>query len=427
MRKNTYYARLDSNEFNDTIYNITFDCVEKRYHEGLVVNEHNFLEIRSAHILLSLKREQFPSHIKSFKHECWYEISITVDSEDTTSLDALICHFHTESHTKKIKISSLKEMKKRSKKSKELSSLYQLKNITGYAESITSEENLIGLLPTSTIKEDFWLRVVNVGQGSCNSLSIIEESAGIETQPKAEILYLALGGGVLANASTYGCKANFYPVDNAPVILCHWDMDHWISGEQINTLNQTQWIVPEQKNLGITHLKFAQRLSNERRLHIWPRGLKKVKTCLVDIYKLPENKNRNYSGLVSIVKSSKRGNKNTIYPGDAPFSKCKDFISEYDIAAIITPHHAGDMPFKAIPKAPEKHVVISSFGIRNTFNHPFEGNKNKPISTKEHYSNKGWKNWHTTENGDQLIYNGTFLEQTQLELQELNRIKPNIV
>lgn len=427
MRTSTYYARLESYEVENGNCTVIFDGIEESYHLTIDREKPNFREVRSAHITLNLQREQLPSHIKSFKPECWYKLVIALDSNVTNYIDGRIFHNYQNNTSRTIQVVHLLELKKRAKKSKELSNIYQLNNIPGYADAVASKEEILELLPTLNQKQDFWFRVVKVGQGSCNAISLIDDpdGPGKEIIEPEEILYLAAGGGVVANASTY-VRNNYYPTPDAPVILCHWDMDHWISGEIMPEFKQTRWLVPEQKNLGISHIQFAQRLSEESRLYIWPKNLKRLNSPLIDIHKLPENKDRNYSGLVCITKSSISSKKNAIYTGDAPFSRCKSFLSEYDISIIITPHHAGDMPFKAIPKAPKDHVVVSSFGRDNTYNHPFKGSKSKPTSTKTHYSDKGWKNWKTTLCGDKYIYSGKFTEGKK-SYQMLDGIYCNVI
>ncbi|CDU13681.1 ComEC/Rec2 family competence protein [Vibrio coralliirubri] len=423
MRTCTYYARVENYEVVNGNCTVTFDGIEEAYHLAIDREKPNFREVRSAHIALNLQRKQLPPHIKSFKPECWYKLIIAIDSNEKSYIDGRIFHNYKIRASQKIQVTHLLELKKRSKKSKELSNIYQLKNIPGYADAITSKENILKLLPTLNQNQDFWLRVVDVGQGSCNAISLVDEPDGPGTELIApqEILYLAAGGGVVANAGTY-VHNDYYPIQGATVVLCHWDMDHWVSGEIKSEFEQTQWLVPEQKNLGISHIQFAQRLSEESRLHIWPKNLKRLDSSLIDIHKLPENKDRNYSGLVCITKSSMSSGKNAIYTGDAPFSRCKSFLSEYDISVIITPHHAGDMPFKAIPKAPDEHIVVSSFGMNNTFNHPFEGSKSRPFSTQTHYLNKGWKNWQTTLCGDKYIYSGKISDEKKF-CQILNGMK----
>ncbi|WP_394125617.1 hypothetical protein [Vibrio hepatarius] len=429
MEKETYYARIERYDVSGDSLSVTFDAINTSYHKGQASNKRfNFLEVVSAQILLEINRSELPSHIKTFKQECWYEILVHVNSEEDDYIDALRFDSYQEKEPIDIKIADIHEYKKRHKKSKELTNIYQLRNIEGYSNSLATEKDILDLLSFSTLDPgiDYWLRVINVGQGSANSICLIDRECGVEPHNPQEILYLALGGGVVANSSTYPNTLTLSPAESVPVVLCHWDMDHWISGKVQAAVRETQWLVPEQKNLGISHLKFAQELSNQSRLNIWPKGLKSVKTSLIDVHKLPTSQNRNYSGLVSIVKSSKNGEKNAIYTGDAPFSRCKDFLRDYDISAVITPHHGGDMPHRAIPKAPNKHVVVSSFGNNNTFKHPFEGSKTRPISTKQRYLDKGWKNWHTTLSGDQYIYADSFSKCAQFT-QLLNGIKPHLV
>ena len=80
------------------------------------------------------------------------------------------------------------------------------------------EEQLSALL-TPALEADF-INVLDVGQGNCNALWKTAGNA---------LLYFDAGGGVLQHAGTFPAGRGFCEANEAPVILSHWDWDHWSS------------------------------------------------------------------------------------------------------------------------------------------------------------------------------------------------------
>lgn len=129
--------------------------------------------------------------------------------------------------------------------------------------------------------------VYDVGQGAASALI-----AGM-----APRLYFDLGGGVQRHHNTFPkALKRFCYTHRPPVVLSHWDWDHWSSGARFEATNLT-WIAPNQK-LGAAHAVFAANVASYGRLLIWPpdagkmsfaRGHARILQCT--------GNGRNHSGL----------------------------------------------------------------------------------------------------------------------------------
>ncbi|PMN12812.1 hypothetical protein BCT41_06245 [Vibrio splendidus] len=403
MNEQIYYAFIESHEMFEDEHSVVFDVVEKKNHEQLVKTG-NFAELPTELIHLRLNYQQL-SKVYNFKHLYsgrWYRLILNKKNKEGVPCS---CYKHiTDSDRSSGYLIHLELLAPSNKTAKELKSTYSFNNLKNLDKTLVDKEQLKRFLETITPKGDFIGRVRNVGQGSCNSFIPLNDVNFSEE----EFLYLALGGGFGPNKSTYPKDIEFKPKDNALHILCHWDMDHWISSEYNNELNtKVKWLAPKQKNVGPTHVIKAQQLIDNNKLTFWPESLTSISTSFLNIYKLPENKDRNYSGLVIATKTSQGSDKYFLYPGDAPFSRYSKLIQNLKIHAIAIPHHGGKMPFRAIINAPKKHVAICSYGRDNTYAHPYEHVKIGPTSTIQRYKKKNWSNWRETIINDQYFYSGT--------------------
>lgn len=228
---------------------------------------------------------------------------------------------------------------------------------------------------------NFHVNVYDVGQGACVGLS--------HGYSSPVVAYFDFGGGALAHARTYPQALKFCFTERPPVILSHWDLDHWVSGERHPTAKGLQWIVPRQ-SLGITHAKFAAELHLLGNLLLWPDSVPSLDTGIGTILKLPKHSNRNYSGLVLLVPNGCGGH--VLCPGDAPYGRIS--ISGKTITGLVASHHGGLYRERGQPpRAPsDGGTVVYSYGRGNTYRHP------RPCSMKQHYMS-GWHNAKCTPGG----------------------------
>src|SRR5262249_38991336 len=90
---------------------------------------------------------------------------------------------------------------------------------------------------------------LDVGQGNATALS--GDVGDIA-------LYFDFGGGVISNTKTFPKNhAHFCLRPAMPIVLSHWDWDHWSSAERAGSSSyDCKWIVPRQP-LGANHRKHA--------------------------------------------------------------------------------------------------------------------------------------------------------------------------
>ena len=110
------------------------------------------------------------------------------------------------------------------------------------------EEVLAGIGPVDAVA------VYDVGQGAATALL----SGGLPT------LYFDLGGSAIGNWRSFPQPLQrFCITDDPPVVLSHWDWDHWSSALRDDRLLHQRWILPIQDragDLGAVHARFLAML-----------------------------------------------------------------------------------------------------------------------------------------------------------------------
>lgn len=232
------------------------------------------------------------------------------------------------------------------------------------------------------VASETFVGVYDVGQGSA--------SAVCSAQPIPH-LYYDLGGGVTRNAATYPPGTRFCFANEPPVVLSHWDMDHWISGRKHPEALDMKWIVPRQRT-GVMHAKFAADLHQRGNLLVWPAALPQVSFSMGRIVKLPAHRNRNYSGLVFLATVGGRRRCRVLCPGDAPYSRIPAGVIG-SVVGVVAPHHGGEFRSDQPPPATGARRVVYSFGTNNSYHHP------RQITLTRHQA-AGWIVRRDTPNGN---------------------------
>lgn len=225
----------------------------------------------------------------------------------------------------------------------------------------------------------------NVGQGNCSAIC---------QQDAYPLLYVDFGCGVLRNAKTFPKGMRPCLTSHQPIVLSHWDLDHWALALRFPNAEECKWIVPRQAPLGATHVKFAQRLHQKGSLLIWPSSQQQMGTAHGMIYKLPQNRCRNRSGLVMTAETKWQAPDpiRTLLPGDAPYR----FIptnAQTDLAGLVVSHHGGSHRGDTPPTARSAHKCSYSYGVGNSYRHPKQSAVRKHIGA-------GWTNHRDTPNGN---------------------------
>ncbi|MGJ5176534.1 hypothetical protein ACQR16_30955 [Bradyrhizobium oligotrophicum] len=116
-------------------------------------------------------------------------------------------------------------------------------------------------------------------EGALSSVPALQYLIGIDVRQGAAIglaeanqdigMYFDLGGGVYRNAATRPTNLQFCWRKNAPIVLSHWDADHWSGHTSDPKALARTWIAPKQ-NMTTKHIQFANKLLRAGgTLHIW--------------------------------------------------------------------------------------------------------------------------------------------------------------
>ncbi|MBO9506901.1 MULTISPECIES: hypothetical protein [unclassified Thalassospira] len=207
--------------------------------------------------------------------------------------------------------------------------------------------------------------VYDVGQGNCNALLR-------NVYSPAPTLYFDFGGGALANQSTFPTKLrHFCKSLKQPVILSHWDWDHWSSAQRDSGILQHTWIVPRQ-TLGAVHRTLAANIDSKGKLLIYPNNIGSIRVGSVELIKC-QGRGRNHSGL-ALIATHQILDRRILLPGDARYNVIPNCLSRAITAftALVAPHHGADMRFRRVP-GPDYcgfNRIVYSYGPQNTFYHP---------------------------------------------------------
>lgn len=222
-----------------------------------------------------------------------------------------------------------------------------------------SEDELVAALDRTCVIEQ--LVAFDIGQGSANALVC---TCGMPAY------YYDVGCGVYRNARTRPSAIQFCVCDTPPVILSHWDSDHWAAASIDKDLLKMTWIAPRQR-IGPKHATFATTILNAGgRILIVPSSLPTISWGTSQRFELRRctgrASDRNASGLALIVEdpASTRG---WLLTGDAAYHHIPAPLPA-DFAAIVVPHHGADMGASSVPPTRSTHAysrLLYSFGPGN--------------------------------------------------------------
>jgi len=224
--------------------------------------------------------------------------------------------------------------------------------------------------------------VYDVGQG--NAIGFCNSNDSVEA-------YFDLGGGVTRNAFTFPTALkNFCFTNQPPIILSHWDFDHWSSANRETNSLKSTWIAPRQ-SVGPTHVALMARIRSSGALLLLPRtfspGWRK------QFYlELCTGTGRNHSGLALTLSERPKGaGKEMFFPGDARYTRIPSFTSSKKYLSVVAPHHGADMRNHTTPSCPSlsQSRLVYSFGAGNSFSHP------RLVTRTDHDSN-GWRDPNVT-------------------------------
>jgi beta-lactamase superfamily II metal-dependent hydrolase len=250
----------------------------------------------------------------------------------------------------------------------------------------------------------------DVGQGNCNA--IVDEYE----HPR---VFFDLGWAPNFHAKTrppiqpvFFCD---YRPTVAPVVLSHWDMDHWcyaIAKSDFDTNSLTtrhqwrgralrrHWIarapVPGAKPLGPLAQSFYHKLARRQAMHgiptmlLWPNDCERIpfsdgwlEACAPDPELTPD---RNNTGIAMFVQRKGEGPA-ILLTGDADFTSIPSLASNIcpPLAGMVAPHHGSDITTTKIPvPMPSGPKTLAfSVGQNNHYGHP-------KVDALDAYKLAGW-------------------------------------
>lgn len=272
-----------------------------------------------------------------------------------------------------------------------------------------------------------WVVAYDVGQGNANAL------VDGDGHP---CLFFDLGWPTRANTRTrpphrpalLAAESCCRPIGfKAPVVLSHWDFDHWayaVSNMKYNTRNRAAditfdqhtsnrpWIVPRPparlggKGLGPTHLRFIAQL---RQRLVWPNRLRRLSFSAGVITRTDPTKNphsRNNQGLAWFVMHNATATMATLLPGDVEYPKLHWPVTAPELVSLVASHHGGWAGIPPVATTSAQPHLTLSLGELNVHHHP------DLLALKSHCA-KGWPTPLLTSNRStppgSLLTNGSVL------------------
>lgn len=206
--------------------------------------------------------------------------------------------------------------------------------------------------------------VYDVGQGACNAL----------LRGGAPALYFDFGGGALQNTKTFPeALRRFCMTQLPPVVLSHWDWDHWSSARRWPEAMARTWIVPRHDNsLGPVHTRFLGDLLAVGKVLVWPDGLPEMTVGRVTLARCTGSVgNRNDSGLAMTLGTppGQEGGP-MLFPGDAGYQHVPGADSTF--TSVVVPHHGGQTRSTWVPSSDglDTGRLVYSYGAGNSYLHP---------------------------------------------------------
>jgi hypothetical protein len=213
------------------------------------------------------------------------------------------------------------------------------------------------------VQEPDGVAIYDVGQGSCNAL----------LRHGRPILYFDFGGSAIGNWRSFPLHLNNFCFTNKPpIVLSHWDWDHWSSALRDLRALQATWVLPIQsqaRSLGAVHARFIAMLRRNGAQLLWcDRRTPCLPTSGFQIcFSSGPGTNRNESGLALTLGHHPI---RVLLPADASPGNALHCRCEVD--HLIVPHHGGRTDLSALPNPTnvKSSHLIYSYGVGNIFLHP---------------------------------------------------------
>ncbi len=255
-----------------------------------------------------------------------------------------------------------------SRKGKALSKIFSLSNLP----TITTRELEYVL---SSADADL-LAVYDVGQGNANALM----SSPFSGSPGLPSLYYDLGAGVYRNKGTTPQPLVFCFTQNPPIILSHWDADHWAGSYAFAVNNaypalKRTWIAPLQE-VGPVHVAFAHDVrKNDGKFFIYSPSTGEIGCAALSSgrrirFTRGNGNDRNGTGIVLVVEEPNNvPARSWLLTGDCDYLHFVNQLQPLPPVGMVAPHHGADLDKNSpIPKPPagiSYKRLVYSFGPGN--------------------------------------------------------------
>ena len=244
----------------------------------------------------------------------------------------------------------------------------QLRNLAGWGQAMPSSmSDIKGALAQVTSPDA--VAIYDVGQGAATALLT-------NGHP---LLYFDFGGAAIGNWRSFPLHlTQFCFTAKPPIVLSHWDWDHWSSSLRDPEAFDVTWILPLQAqsgSLGSVHSRFLAKLYAQGTTLLWwdPKyralSLPNANARIVKADGPPSS--RNESGLALVVDKTTQESQSVLLPGDASFAQLATNVgTTFD--HMMVPHHGGKSDISILPQATTKSCShqIYSYGVGNIFLHP---------------------------------------------------------
>lgn len=244
----------------------------------------------------------------------------------------------------------------------------KLNHLAGWAEAEHSGDNEIKAALAVVQKIDA-IGIYDVGQGAATALLS-------DGSPR---MYFDFGGSAIGNWRSFPLHLRMFCFTYCPpIVLSHWDWDHWSSALRDRQALRATWILPLQKragSLGPVHARFLAMLRKNAKILWWdPNVLLQMNVGITRarvIQALGNPLSRNESGLAVVVDPGCGRERTALLPGDASYANLRSQAGA-DYYYTMVPHHGGKIDLSSLPAPATKSTsqAIYSYGVGNIFLHP---------------------------------------------------------
>lgn len=243
---------------------------------------------------------------------------------------------------------------------------------------LVDTQEVMGLL--SGIKRAARVLVYDVGQGNANALC---------DDDNTPLAYFDLGGGCYADRHTYppSARQRFCWKHDPPVVLSHFDLDHFYSATLDQSAWEQTWIVPGGQHYGRTAVELLANIRARGQVRFWTAGTWHVNVPGLSVLRPGAHEpGRNKSGLIARVELPTPGGAGpwpVLLPADVPFSVVSKGApaSMQGLRALVATHHGAARCNVGPP--PGTGTVAFSAGFNNSFGHPIP-------AARGHLAGAGW-------------------------------------